>query len=289
MSEQKLIFVTGKGGVGKSTVALSIAKKYSTNKKVLLVELGVRSFYADSLKISVGYKPVKVQKNIDVALWSGSDCLKEYAIYLLKIESLYTLFFENRISSALIDVAPALSELAILGKITSGVRNIGPSLSYDILVIDCYATGHMLALLRAPRGIAEAIKFGPMAEQTSSMLKTIKNPMICEFVIVTLPEELPAVEADELFHEIYDEVGVKPKLICNKVWPKIPEKYNNNKSTLTEAPEEQDFRQRIGSIINRQQSWVSYLIHRHPNMSQLPMIFSSDPNEITNSMENLLL
>ena len=289
MSEQKLIFVTGKGGVGKSTVALSIAKKYSTNKKVLLVELGVRSFFADSLKISVDYKPVRIQNNLDVALWSGSECLKEYAIYLLKIESLYNLFFENRISRALIDVAPALSELAILGKITSGVRNIGPSLNYDILVIDCYATGHMLALLRAPRGIAEAIKFGPMAEQTSTMLKTIKNSKICEFVIVTLPEELPAIEADELFHEIFEEVGVTPILICNKVWPRIPEKNINNKNALTEAPEEKNFRQRVVEIINRQQSWISYLIVRHPTMSQLPMIFSSDPNEITNSMENLLL
>jgi anion-transporting ArsA/GET3 family ATPase len=288
MTEQKIVFVTGKGGVGKSVVALALAKKYSTTKKVLLVELGLRSFYADFLNFPVQYAPSNYQKNLDIAIWSGGECLKEYALHLLKIESLYKLFFENRISRSLIDVAPGLSELSILGKITSGIRKIGPPLNYDVLVIDCYATGHMMAMLRAPRGMAEAVKFGPMAEQTSSMLATIRNPKLCEYVIVTLPEELPAVEADELYREIQEETGVKPSLVCNKVWPALKIHELKQLEAAKATKEEASFIQELEDLVLRQQAWVSYLEHRHNNLRLFPMTFSSNPSEITQSIEKAL-
>jgi len=287
--EQKIIFVTGKGGVGKSAVALALAKKHSISKRVLLVELGMRSFYSDFLGISVNYKPSTWIKNLDLALWSGSECLKEYALYLLKVESLYKLFFENRISKALIEVAPALSELAILGKITSGVRHVGPELEYDLIVVDAYATGHMLALLRAPRGMNESIQFGPMAEQTQSMLKTICNPEICQYVIVTLPEELPAVEADELHRELKKETGIESKIYCNKVWPQEEILNLKKESETTKGHEaEIQFTRDLSDLAGRQQAWIRYLDHRHSKVLQIPMKFSSDPVLIIESIERSL-
>ncbi len=281
---QKIIFVTGKGGVGKSVVALALAHKYAKSHshksekspKVLLVELGVRSFYADFLGINVGYQPQKYREGIDVALWSGMECLKEYALHLLKLESLYKLFFENRLSRTLIDVAPALSELSILGKITSGVRGVGPKLDYDIIIVDAYATGHMMALLKAPRGLNETIQFGPMAEQTQSMLETIRNPKISEYVIVTLPEELPALEADELCRDITSEVGIAPKLLCNKVWSINEEKLDFAQFNV----DEQKFMNGLVDLIQRQKGWVHYLQHRYSQLHQLPMVFSTEPQEI---------
>lgn len=288
MKKQKIIFVTGKGGVGKSVVALATAKKLSRDKRVLLVELGLRSFYSDFLKAPVHYHPTTYQKNLDIALWSGPECLKEYALHLLKIESLYKLFFENRISRSLIDVAPALSELAILGKITSGIREVGPPLDYDVIVVDAYATGHMMALLKAPRGMAEAVRFGPMAEQTSTMLETIRNPKLCEYVIVTLPEELPAVEADDLYREIFNEVGIKPKIYCNKIWPAGEIQHIKEAEGRKITEKEQDFLRALEDSILRQDAWVHYLRHRHEDLLLLPMKFSSNPDDITNSLESRL-
>lgn len=283
--------MTGKGGVGKSVVALALAKKHSSSQKVLLVELGIRSFHADFLGVSVGYKPVSLEKNLDIALWSGPECLREYALYLLKVESLYKLFFENRISRTLIEVAPALSELAILGKITSGVRRVGPSLDYDLIVIDAYATGHMLALLRAPRGMNESIRFGPMAEQTQSMLKTITDPEVCQYVIATLPEELPAVEADELHRELMQEVGMSAKIYCNKVWPQkeILKLHQETESHPKTNKEEAAFTAELKVLVERQQSWVRYLEELHSDVSLIPMIFSSESKHIVEEVERSLL
>lgn len=302
--DQRILFVTGKGGVGKSMVALAMAQKAATQKRVLLVELGMRSFYSDLFGIPISYIPQKY-KNLDIALWSGTECLKEYALHLLKVEALYKLFFDNKVSRTLIDVAPALSELSILGKITSGVRGVGPKLDYDLIVVDCYATGHMMALLRAPRGLNESIRFGPMAEQTKSMLETIRNPQICSYVIVTLPEELPAVEADELFRDMEQEVGVKPQLYCNKVWPindigtlRAEKKKPNSTATNSQISSESliqgahvtedQFIQNVEDMVQRQQAWIHYLRHRHPKLLELPMVFSSETEEILKALKEFI-
>lgn len=218
---QKIIFVTGKGGVGKSTYAAVLAQKYAkSGKKTLLVELGDQSYYQEFFSLpqgKVNYNPSPLESNLDLALWSGEECLKEYALYLLKSPMLYKLFFENKVSKTLIQIAPALQELAILGKITAGPRQHGPPVKHEVIVVDSYATGHFLSLMKAPQGMAETIQFGPMGEQSRSILATLKREDLCEYHIVTLAEELPMVETAELKLKIEVLLGVTCHLVFNKI------------------------------------------------------------------------
>lgn len=228
-SNQKIHFVTGKGGVGKSffaaALAMALGKKHkgtsdhSIKSPILLAELSDHSFYHDYLHVKdVGFK-AQTLPYFDLAQWTGTDCLKEYALHLLKIESLYKLFFANPISKALIDVSPGLHELAILGKATSLPRKHGPPLTYQHMVFDAFATGHFLTMFRAPAGLAEIIHFGPMGEQTRSIDQWIRNPDFCEIHIVSHPEELPATETVELFHSLKSEFGLTAKVYLNKYFP----------------------------------------------------------------------
>ena len=75
--------------------------------------------------------PNRFATNLFVARWAGEDCLKEYLLHLLKLESIVQLFFENRVMKSLIQAAPGLRELALVGKITSGIRGVGPALPFD--------------------------------------------------------------------------------------------------------------------------------------------------------------
>ena len=191
--KQEIHFVTGKGGVGKSVVAAALAfKKSQEGKKVLLVELGDQSFYKDFFGLAqVGYQPVQLRPQLSIALWTGEQCLQEYARHLIKVETLAKLFFENAIMRAFINVAPGLPELAILGKVTSGPRKHGPPLPFDCLVVDAFATGHFIALMEAPQGMAQAVQFGPMGEQSRSIDACLRNEELSRYHIVSLAEELP--------------------------------------------------------------------------------------------------
>lgn len=215
----RIHFFTGKGGVGKSILAATKALRLArTGERVLLVELGDQSYFRFFFDVpEITYHPITVPDGFDVAKWSGKEAFKEYARHLIRVESLFKLFFENQVALSLVDAAPGLAELAILGKITSGPpRNVGPKLPYDHLVIDGYSSGHFLALLRAPFGFAEAISMGPMGEQTRAIIEVLKDPGLCDYNIVTQAEQLMVEESLELVADLEKLIGVKPTVLLNK-------------------------------------------------------------------------
>ena len=213
----KISFVTGKGGVGKSTVALTLAYHLSSlNQKTLLVEMGKFSHFQEMLGITIGYKPQQLQKNFEIAHWTAEQCLREYVIHLLKLESFYNLLFDNKVSRTLLQAAPAIHEIALLGKITSQERKIGPSMDYDHIVVDSYASGHFTALLKAPIGLSAVVPLGTMKEQCESIRQVLNDPKITDYYVVSLPEELTFIEALDLESDIKKLSKAEPHFVLNK-------------------------------------------------------------------------
>lgn len=278
---QKIVFVTGKGGVGKSVYAASLAESYArAGKKTLLVELGDESFYKSFFDLTdVRYAPTKTKMTWEVSLWSGADCLREYALHLLRSEALYKLFFENKVSRSLIQIAPGLPELAILGKITSGPRNHGPASKHDVIVVDAYATGHFLALMRAPKGMAEAIRFGPMGEQSRSITETIENSSICEYHIVTLAEELPIKETIELHDQLKSEFSIKAKVILNK---KLKTDLHSNDIT----PDKNIFVKYIKDTLAREEEAHERLKDKDLTSFELPLVLEKESYDLVAELAN---
>jgi anion-transporting ArsA/GET3 family ATPase len=287
--KQEIHFVTGKGGVGKSVVAAALAlKKSQEGKKVLLVELGDQSFFQDFFDLnSVGFQPMQIRPNLSLALWTGEACLQEYARHLIKVESLAKLFFENAVMKAFINVAPGLPELAILGKVTSGPRKHGPALPFDCLVVDAFATGHFLALLEAPRGMAQAIQFGPMGEQSRGIDACIRDPELCHFHVVTLPEELPVKESIELLERLQADFSVSAEVIMNKViLTKIPTE------VLTEVQSEDSdlgkFAHYIGFQVEHQKMMLEKVHAVTQKTQTVPLYFESNPWILTEKVAGVL-
>ncbi|MGE5086337.1 MAG: ArsA family ATPase [Bacillota bacterium] len=277
--KQEIHFVTGKGGVGKSIIAAALALKLSREgKKVLLVELGSQSFYKDFFDLSdIGFHPQAIKPNLSVALWTGEACLREYAQYLIKVESLAKLFFDNAVMKAFINVAPGLPELAILGKVTSGPRHYGPPMNFDCVVVDAFATGHFRALMEAPHGMAQAVQFGPMGEQSRNINKILKDPNVCQYHVVTLPEELPLKESSELTEYLKERFSVQPRLLVNKVLETHITLETLHQAEIQRPNDLGKFAQYLEQQLNRQAEMWKVAQAIDASALRVPLFFESDP------------
>lgn len=203
--------------MGKSTASYWLANEFAqSGKKTLLVEIGDRSFFSHFLSQPIHYQPTQVAPHFEVAHWSAQECLKSYAMSLLKVEALYRLFFENPVTRSLIQVAPSLAELSVTGQITSAPRNHGPHGDHEILVIDAYASGHFLGLIKAPEAMGDTIQLGPMGEQSREIHKIFKDSGLCHLHIVTTSEELPVSEGIELQNEVSKSFQWPVSFILNR-------------------------------------------------------------------------
>lgn len=287
---QQIIFVSGKGGVGKSLVAAGIAAEQARlGRRVLLVEIGDKSYYADFFSSPmIGHEPIRTDFGFDLAMWSGDSCLKEYVMYYLKLERLYHIFFENKVMRALVNVAPGLNEIAILGKITSGVRKVGPELKYDLVVVDCYATGHALSLFQAPRGMMEAIGFGPMGAQSREMDVVIRNPKVSGYVVVTLLEDMPVTESLEFCDQLRSSLGVEAVVFANKIL-NIPVSEGDLRQLESDDPQGiGGFAGYLRLVSERQKRLLGILKKAFSYVHELPLAFSNEPSYLVNAISEAI-
>lgn len=277
--DKQILFVSGKGGVGKSLIAAGLARELAkTGKRVLLAEIGETSYYKDFWNLpKVGHDPVSHPDGFDLALWSGETSLREYVLFYLKMERLYSLFFDNKVMRSLVNVAPGLSEIAILGKITSGIRKVGPDLNYDVIVIDSFATGHALALLQAPKGMMEAIKIGPMGHHSREMDKVVRDSKLVSYIVVTLLEELPVTESLEFRETLKREFGVSADIVANKVLLSPVAREALEKLSQDSDNALQEFSRYLGGITDRQEKYMQTLKATGAQVGIVPLVFESEP------------
>ena len=287
--EQKISFVTGKGGVGKSTVAAGLAIRIANQgQRTLLVELGEMSYYQAVFNQSIGYQPAEVRRNLSVCIWNGENCLREYVLYILKIQALADLFFDNKVMRTFIKAAPALKELAILGKITSGVRSWGPELPFDHLVVDAPSTGHFLALLKAPLGMSELFEVGPMGEQSRSIMQVLKNQHISDYTIVTLLEDLPVSEALELKQDLNELLSIDPKIAVNRVYKSSVDTQTIEASLSAVQNKDNDFSIFVFNLLKEQERQMNRLSVYVKNYQVLPWVLSVNNQLIVDNLAEAL-
>jgi anion-transporting ArsA/GET3 family ATPase len=214
----RIVFVTGKGGVGKSAVAAATALQFArAGKSVLLVELGSRSFYGPLLGLPVGAETVRWTPRIGIARWDVESALREYVAHYLVFGVAADWLLNYTVMKALMAAAPSLAELAILGKLTGPMRHGWYRRDVDVVVVDAYSTGQFMALMRAPRGLSQTVGSGPMHRHTVAMTALLSEPAICEYRLVTLAEEMPTAEACEMARELRVETGIAARVYCNRL------------------------------------------------------------------------
>lgn len=194
-----LYLVSGKGGVGKTHLSTSLSYYLAQKeRRVLQVEFTYESLYSVFFSKKVSFTGLRQKENFDIASWSGLDCLNEYVSKLIKSKRAAEIFLKFPIVKNLVESAPGLREVAVLGKLTADYREMNIKTDYDDIVFDAPSTGHFLSLLKVPFGLKNTVGVGPMKNQCVSIIETLKNSKEVKFILVKDDTKFSTQENSEL-------------------------------------------------------------------------------------------
>ncbi len=221
--DKRLILVAGKGGVGRSTVAASIAAACARRgRKTLLFEVVANDRFGDYFgKPAVGHQIVPLAANLSGVNTSPAAALEEYGLMILKFRTVYEMVFENRLIRAFIRAIPGIDDYAMLGKAWfHALETKRGKPVWDTIVFDLPASGHSISMLRVPWVIVETVPDGPLTRDAHSVQAMLRDTERTAVVLTTLAEEMPANEARELQVKLGALMGLTVQhLVVNQLYP----------------------------------------------------------------------
>jgi len=242
--DRRLVFVTGKGGVGKSTIAAGLALLGAQRgKRTLVCEVDAKGNLADFYETSrTAFKPREVQPGLFAMSMDTEASLQEYLRLQLKLPAVTRIGPLARAFEFVATAAPGVKEILTTGKLCWEVRER----HFDLVVVDASPTGHIIGQLAAPQAINELVKVGLVRQQTGWLMDILSDPVTTGLVIVTTPEEMPVNETIELSGRVRKETNVDlAGIVVNRV---LPELFSHSEEELFEHLREPALVGRLGEV-----------------------------------------
>ncbi len=218
--DRRFLFVVGKGGVGKTTVATGLALAASRRgKKVLLALVNCKERVSELLDTDpIGAEIVTIRENLDVVNMTPDAALEEYGLMILKVRAVFNAVFRNRLVRAFLKGTPGLEAWSMLGKAFYHACPPKGEPDYDLVIVDAPATGHALDMLRVPFVIENVAPPGLLRRDAARAVDMFRDPERSGAVLVTLPEYMPASETIELSDALSKELQIPVlQLVINRV------------------------------------------------------------------------
>ena len=216
--DRQLLFVSGKGGTGKTSVSAALADlAVRQGKRTLVCEMDAKGALAAAFEVrQLGFQPTEVQSGLWAMVMNTEDSLKEYLRLFVRIPLVGRIGPLAHTFDFVADAAPGVKEILGIGKLCYEVRER----HYDLVIVDAEASGHIIAQIDAPRAIRELVQVGMVRDQTDWMLEILDDATRTGLVVVTTPEEMPITETIELVNKVQSTTDVDvAAIVANRVLP----------------------------------------------------------------------
>lgn len=205
--------MAGKGGTGKTTVAAAIALLAAkAGKQVLGVEVEPKGDLAGALGSSgATFKPALAQANVSVLALHPEESFHEYLNTFFKVPRLARATPLAKVFDFIATAVPGPRDMLVVGKVAFEERRRDDKgrPTWDLIVVDCSASGHVLAQLNAARSMMQLVRGGMIRSQVEWIDQVISDARRTALVLTALPEEMPVVETVELHDQIVKQRGVR--------------------------------------------------------------------------------
>ena len=224
MLRHRVIFVAGKGGTGKSTVAAALALLAARDgKRVLAVDVDAKGDLAAALGATkAGFKPLVVQPGISAITLQAEESFQEYLSLYFKVPRLARLTPLARVFDFIATGVPGPRDMLVVGKIAyeERRRQANGRPVWDVIVVDAAASGQVVSHLTAARSLLTLVKGGMISAQVKWVDELIRDHARTTVALCALPQEMPVVEAIELNERLRTDAGVAVDLcVLNRMMP----------------------------------------------------------------------
>jgi hypothetical protein len=236
--DRPFVFVTGKGGCGKTTIAAALGVAAAARgRRALVCELagartlqrafGVARRRRGEIRVKAGLWCLSIDPHDALVEWLRAQPGGAVAAGVLSHSAGF---------AHLVAAAPRAKELVSIGKAVELTRSASPTGGpgrYDIVIVDGPATGRALGMLGVPRTMGEVARVGPIGQQARELRDFLADGQSSGYVGVALPEELPVRKALEPEHKLPGAAGRGLDLIV--INGMYPDRFSDDEARQLEA------------------------------------------------------
>ncbi len=241
LASSKILIVAGKGGVGKTTFAATLALAATQRgRTVLLIELAGRFDAVALFNVTPkGYDEQSIYQSpngnggmIRYRSLTPDGALVDW-LTNHGFSRLVTQITRSHLLELISTATPGIKDLLMLGKI----KHLEQTSQADLIVVDAPATGHAMHFLKAPKAVHQTVRTGVLRQQATETLEMLNDERRCRALLVTIAEETPIAELIETAFAVEDEVGLAlGPVVVNNLLPHLAGLNNElDLSTLTQT------------------------------------------------------